>query len=43
MSGNCVGHLRMGAEPDFGVVAVETAPTKRPPSVASLGQRTASS
>ena len=43
MSGNCVGHLRMGAEPDFGVVPVGTAPTQRLPSVASLGQRTASS
>ena len=42
MSGNCVGHLRMGAEPDFGVVPVETAPAERLPSVASPGQRMAS-
>lgn len=40
MSGNCVGHLRTGAVPDFDVVPVETVPSEQLPSVASLGQRT---
>ena len=40
MSGNCVGHLRTGALPDFDVVPVETVPSEQLPSVASLSQRT---
>lgn len=37
MSGNCVGHLRMGAEPDFEVVPVDTVSSERLPSAVSLG------
>lgn len=37
MSGNCVGHLRMGAAPDFDVVPVETASSEQLPSVVSWG------
>lgn len=41
MSGNCVGHLRMGALPDFAVVPVETVPDEQLPSVVALHQRMA--
>lgn len=37
MSGNCVGHLRMGAEPDLGVVPVETVPAEQLPPAVPLG------
>lgn len=37
MSGNCVGHLRMGVVPDFDVVPVETEPSEQRPSTVSLG------
>lgn len=36
MSGNCVGHLRMGAVPDFDVVPAETAPAEPLPSAVSV-------